>query len=80
MSPSGNLRTQSCSIAQSRTRLEHSHKFLDVAQLTAAGIGDAEYAKDEAHYGLVDIAGQDLQTALRQAKILVKFAEEILSR
>lgn len=36
--------------------------------------------KDEAHYGLIDVSGQDLKTALRQAENMVKFAEKILSR
>jgi hypothetical protein len=34
--------------------------------------------KDEAHYGLPDVGGQDLQAALRLARALVKFASEIL--
>lgn len=36
--------------------------------------------KDEAHYGLFDIGGQDLKAALRQAKDLVEFAERTLQR
>lgn len=36
--------------------------------------------KDEAHYGLFDLSGQDLQAALRQTKALVEFAEEVLRR
>jgi hypothetical protein len=36
--------------------------------------------KDEAHYGLFDIAGQDLKSALRQANGLVGFAEKTLRR
>ncbi len=31
--------------------------------------------KDEAHYGLIDVSGADLRTALRQAQSLVDFAE-----
>lgn len=34
--------------------------------------------KDEAHYGLFDIATKDLKSALRQASSLVQFASEIL--
>jgi hypothetical protein len=34
--------------------------------------------KDEAHHGLFDIGGQDLKTALRQARDLTKFAERVL--
>jgi hypothetical protein len=36
--------------------------------------------KDEAHYGLFDVAGQQLKSALRQASDLVEFAEGILQR
>jgi len=36
--------------------------------------------KDEAHYGLFDVGGQDLQAALRQAKSLLEFADEAVRR
>lgn len=36
--------------------------------------------KDEAHYGLFDVGGQDLQAALRQARALVEFADGVLQR
>lgn len=36
--------------------------------------------KDEAHYGLIGVGGQDLKAALRQANDLVEFAEQILQR
>lgn len=36
--------------------------------------------KDEAHYGLFDVGGQDLKTALRQASDLVEFATNVLRR
>jgi hypothetical protein len=36
--------------------------------------------KDEAHYGLLDVSGQDLKTALRQAEDMVTFAEKVLNR
>ncbi|MEK6325987.1 MAG: hypothetical protein AABM66_00465 [Actinomycetota bacterium] len=36
--------------------------------------------KDEAHYGLFDIGGQDVRAALRQARTLVMFAENVLQR
>lgn len=36
--------------------------------------------KDEAHYGLFDVSGQDLKSALRQASDLVEFAEDVLRR
>ncbi|MGC2372898.1 MAG: hypothetical protein WA484_03385 [Solirubrobacteraceae bacterium] len=34
--------------------------------------------KDEAHYGLFDIGGADLRAALRQARGLVKFANQVM--
>lgn len=139
MSARGAARTQPCSIAHSRTRLEHARKFLEVAEMTAGEAGDIEYAsaaaalavlagiaasdaaccaalgrrsrgqdhrqavrlveqvepggfeaakalrrllglKDEAHYGLFDVSGQDLQAALRQAKTLVEFASQAIQR
>jgi hypothetical protein len=34
--------------------------------------------KDEAHYGLFDVGGQDLRSALRQAEALVDFANQAI--
>lgn len=132
-------RTQPCSVAQARTRLEHARKFLEVAELVASEGGGLEHAsaaaalavlagiaasdaaccaalgrrsrgqdhrqavglveqvapggiraakdlrrllnlKDEAHYGLFDVSGQHLQSALRQAKALVEFAVKAIQR
>jgi hypothetical protein len=36
--------------------------------------------KDEAHYGLFDVGGQDLRAALRQARSLVEFAAQVIER
>jgi hypothetical protein len=36
--------------------------------------------KDDAQYGLFDVGGQDLRSALRQARSLLEFAEEIVRR
>jgi hypothetical protein len=36
--------------------------------------------KDEAQYGLFDVGGQDLRSALRQASVLIQFAEATLRR
>jgi hypothetical protein len=132
-------RTQPCSKAQARTRLEHARKFLEVAEMTAGEAADVEYAsaaaalavlagiaasdaaccaalgrrsrgqdhrqavelveqvapggaqaanavrrllnlKDEAQYGFFDVGGQDLQSALRQAKALLDFATQVVQR
>lgn len=133
-------RTQPCSAAQARTRLEHARKFLEVAELVAgdadddldyasaaaalavlAGIAASDAAcckalgrrargqdhrqaeqlvaqiepggddaatalrrllslKDEAHYGLFDVSGQHLRSALRQAGAIVGFADQVMRR
>jgi hypothetical protein len=44
----------------------------------ANSLGRLVDLKDEAHYGLFDVATNDLKSALRQASSLVKFASEIL--
>jgi hypothetical protein len=36
--------------------------------------------KDQAHYGLFDVSGNNLTTALRQAEALVSFATQVLQR
>jgi hypothetical protein len=138
MSPVRSGRSQPCSEADARRRIDHARKFQEVAQLSAseadneyasvaaalavlAGIAASDAAcckalgrrargqdhheaedllrqirpggdraavalgrlidmKDDAHYGFFDVSGKDLQTAIRQAKALVSFAETILAR
>jgi hypothetical protein len=46
----------------------------------ANALGRLLSLKDEAHYGLFDLGGQDLKSALRQATALVEFASEVLLR
>ena len=46
----------------------------------AASLGRLLSLKDEAHYGLFDIGGNDLKAALRQATGLVEFAELVVTR
>lgn len=36
--------------------------------------------KDQAHYGLFDVSGSDLQSAIRQARRLIEFADQVLQR
>jgi hypothetical protein len=77
VSPTG--RTQRCSEAHARTRLEHARAFRQVADLVEdAGPEFASAAA--AHYGLFDVSGSDLGTAIRQADKLVTFAESIVAR
>jgi hypothetical protein len=135
VSPTG--RTQRCSEAHARTRLEHARAFRQVADLiedagpefasaaaavaVLAGVAACDAAcckalgrrsrgpdhheaeglvrqvepggkvaatalgrlldlKDAAHYGLFDVSGSDLRTAIRQADKLVTFAESIVAR
>ena len=139
MTPRAQGRTEACSKADARTRLQHARKFLEVAKLVAAPGQDLEYAsaaaalavlagiaasdaacchvlgrrsrgqdhrqaielvgqiesggqqassalrrlldlKDQAHYGLFDVSGNNLMTALRQAEGLVSFATDALQR
>lgn len=42
----------------------------------ANSLGRLVDLKDEAHYGLFDVAAKDLKSALRQASSLVQFASE----
>jgi hypothetical protein len=44
----------------------------------AKSLGRLLNLKDQAHYGLFDVGGRDLKTALRQANDLVAFAEAIM--
>jgi hypothetical protein len=46
----------------------------------AKSLGRLLSLKDEAHYGLFDVGGQHLKSALRQAGDLVEFADAILRR
>jgi hypothetical protein len=46
----------------------------------AKSLGRLLNLKDQAHYGLFDVGGRDLKTALRQANDLVAFAKAILQQ
>ena len=46
----------------------------------AHALGRLLNLKDQAHYGLFDVSGNNLQAALRQTEILVTFAAEVLRR
>ncbi len=46
----------------------------------AKSLGRLLNLKDQAHYGLFDVGGRDLKTALRPANDLVAFAKAILQR
>lgn len=76
-----------CAALGRRSRGQDHQQAADLVEQVAPGGARAAKSlrrllnlKDEAHYGFFDIAGQDLQAALRQAKALVDFAASVLQR
>ena len=76
-----------CKALGRRSRGQDHRQATELVEQIAQGGGQAASSlrrllslKDEAHYGLFDIGGQDLQVALRQATALVKFADEVMQR
>jgi hypothetical protein len=76
-----------CRALGRRSRGQNHRQAIDLLEQVEPGGRDAANSlrrllglKDEAHYGLLDVGGQDLQLALRQARALVSFASEILQR
>jgi hypothetical protein len=77
-----------CCVALGRRSRGQDHlQAVELVEQVAPGGAQAAKAlrrllslKDEAHYGLFDVGGQDLQAALRQAKTLVDFAGEVVQR
>jgi hypothetical protein len=57
MTAKGSPRTQPCSAAQGRTRLEHARKFLDVAELVAGESGEEDLEYSSAAAALAVLAG-----------------------
>jgi len=76
-----------CSALGRRSRGQDHRQATDLVEQIEPGGARAANAlrrllslKDEAHYGLFDVAGTDLQAALRQANALVDFAEQTVQR
>ena len=76
-----------CKALGRRSRGQDHHAAEDLVRQIEPGGKDAANAlrrlinmKDEAHYGLLDVSGKDLQAAARQSRALVRFAESILHR
>ena len=74
-----------CKAFGRRSRGQDHRQAIDLVEQVEPGGRDAARAlrrlialKDEAHYGLLDIAGSDLRAALRQAKALFEFAVQVL--
>lgn len=87
MSPKVDGRTATFDRSQAQTRLAHAQKFLDVADLVSpGGLQSAKYLdrlldlKDTAHYGVINVSGAELRSALRRARTLVEFANGSLRR
>lgn len=76
-----------CAALGRRSRGQNHLQAVDLVGQVAPGGAQAAKAlrrllslKDEAHYGLFDISGQDLQAALRQTKALLEFADAVVQR
>ncbi len=76
-----------CQVLRRRSRgQDHRQATELVAQIEPGGkdasktLGRLLNLKDQAHYGLFDISGTDLQVALRQAEMMVAFAAAVLRR
>jgi hypothetical protein len=77
-----------CCVALGRRSRGQDHlQAVELVEQVAPGGAQAAKAlrrllslKDEAHYGLFDVGGRDLQAALRQAKTLVDFAGAVIQR
>jgi hypothetical protein len=74
-----------CAALGRRSRGQDHLQAVDLVEQVAPGGARAAKAlrrllslKDEAHYGLFDVSGQDLQAALRQTKALLEFADEVV--
>ncbi len=74
-----------CKALGRRSRGQDHRAAIELVEQVEPGGKDASKAlrrlltlKDEAHYGLFDVSGADLKTALRQAKALVDFGAEVL--
>jgi hypothetical protein len=76
-----------CNALGRRARGQDHHEAGALVEQVAPGgkkaakaLGRLLSLKDEAHYGLFDVGGQQLKSALRQASDLVEFAETTLRR
>jgi hypothetical protein len=76
-----------CKALGRRSRGKDHRQAIDLVEQVEPGGTEAGNAlrrllglKDEAHYGLFDVGGNDLRAVVRQAKSLVDFATEVLVR
>jgi hypothetical protein len=76
-----------CKALGRRSRGQDHRSAIELVEQVEPGGEDAANAlrrllalKDEAHYGLFDVSGANLKTALRQTMVLVDFAAQVLIR
>jgi hypothetical protein len=76
-----------CKALGRRARGQDHHEAEDLLRQIKPGGDKAAGAlkrlvdmKDDAHYGFFDVSGKDLQSAIRQANVLIRFAETSLAR
>jgi hypothetical protein len=76
-----------CAALGRRSRGQDHMQATELVEQIAPGGAQAANAlrrllnlKDEAHYGFFDVGGQDLQSALRQAQVLVELAAAVVQR
>jgi hypothetical protein len=76
-----------CQALGRRSRGQGHRQALALVKQVEAGGSEAAKAfgrllnlKDQARYGLFDVGGKDLQSAIRQAEALVTFATDVLRR
>ncbi len=76
-----------CAQLKRRSRGQDHKQAVDLVRTVHPGGDEASKKldrlldlKDAAHYGVIHVSGQDLQAALRSAKSLVSFAEDVVRR
>lgn len=75
-----------CKVLGERSRSQDHHDAEGFLRRVPAGDKAAKQfqellaLKDEAHYGLFDVSGAELKRALRCARALVEFAEDVFRR
>lgn len=76
-----------CRALGRRSRSKNHHDAESLIETITPGGKDAASAlrrllnlRDEAHYGFYTVSGRDLKSAMRQARALIEFAEDVLRR
>lgn len=75
-----------CKALGERSRSQDHHEAENFLKKVAGGsaavrqLRDLLNLKDSAHYGFLDVSRTELKQALRRARALLKFADEVLGR